>query len=371
MAEHGAAGARARRWPRRLGRRLAQSGIAALLGLVVLPALAAPSLPALTAPPLPAGAGQQAARRPLPAAAGVVDFVAFGDMPYDRFRSIPAYRHLIGLINAVAPRVAIHVGDFKDGLGDCSDAVYAEQAAFFDLIAGALVYTPGDNDWFDCARLGDDPLQRLAALRQRFFARPQSLGRQPIAVERQSDLQPEHAIYRENLRWQQQQVLFVTFHTVGPDDGADVGNDALRAESRARRQANIAWLRDSFAQATRRGARALVLATQAGMLEGVRGDRSGWVTPAFEGLWRDALRPLLDASPLPVLLVHGDGHHFHFDQPLRGAAHPLPRLWRLEVPGDPRLHAVKVSVDPDARPPRAPFRVETIWNPMSLDPKLR
>ena len=85
------------------------------------------------------------------------DFVALGDMPYRPDAMVgPAYRHLIDLINGLAPPFSIHVGDFKDGLAACSDDEYQLQWRHFQRFASALVYTPGDNDWLDCNRRGDD-----------------------------------------------------------------------------------------------------------------------------------------------------------------------------------------------------------------------
>ena len=118
-----------------------------------------------------------------------IDFVALGDMPYgpDLLRG-PPYRHLIDQINAQKLPFAIHVGDFKDGLAHCTDDEYERQYRYFQRFERALVYTPGDNDWLDCQRQGDDQLERLQALRQRFFAGAQSLGQQPLAQQPQAEL---------------------------------------------------------------------------------------------------------------------------------------------------------------------------------------
>ena len=179
-----------------------------------------------------------------PAAAGeAFEFVALGDMPYGPDAMVgPAYRHLIDLINALAPPFSIHVGDFKDGLAACSDDEYQLQWQHFQRFAGALVYTPGDNDWLDCNRRGDDPLERLQALRGRFFASNQSLGQRPITLQRQSTLMPAYARYRENARWTHRGVVFATFHTVGQLNAADSTLATVRAEGLVREAANAAWI---------------------------------------------------------------------------------------------------------------------------------
>ncbi len=300
------------------------------------------------------------------------EFVALGDMPYQPdLISGPAYRHLISLINRARPVLSIHVGDFKDGFTACSNALYADQAAYFQRFDAALVYTPGDNDWLDCQRRGDDPLERLQALRQRFFAAPRSLGRRPIAVERQSDRMPDHSRYRENLRWQYQGVVFATFHTVGPHNAFDDLAAVVRQEAHDREAANQAWIRDAFDLARQSGARALVLATQADTLGPPEPGRPGHatITDGFERSIGQTLLPLAAAAPFPVLLIHGDSHAYKTDRPFADArGKPIANLWRLEVFGEPRLHAVWVRVAAAGSQP--PFRFTPIWNVLSPDPRL-
>lgn len=325
--------------------------------LVALPAQAQPSTAAALAP---------------------FEFVALGDMPYGPdLMAGPAYRQLIALVNRAAPPFTVHVGDFKDGTADCGDVEYQRQTAYFQRFDSALVYTPGDNDWLDCHRRGDDPLERLQALRERFFSAPRSLGRQPIAVERQSDSQPAFARYRENLRWVYPAapagVVFATFHTVGPRNGLDTALPAVRDEARAREAANAAWIGEAFALARARGAPALVLFSHAESLTYPDLDqpKRGEVHEAFAASIRDTLLPLAEAAPFPVLLVHGDFHRYRTDQPFfnrRGQR--ITNLWRLEVFGEPRLHAVRVRVQPGVTG-AAPFVFSPIFNPMSSDPRLR
>lgn len=297
------------------------------------------------------------------------EFVALGDMPYGPDAIVgPPYRHLIDQVNQLAPPFTIHIGDFKDGLAACDDAEYRRQWEHFQRFEQALVYTPGDNDWLDCQRRGDDPLERLQALRERFFSRPSSLGRRPIAVERQSDRMPAFARYRENLRWQHQGVLFATIHTVGPQNGYDDSTPELVAEAGAREAANRAWLRDSFAQAALQRAPALVVATQAEPLRYfVRRPQYGLVLPQFASI-RETLLPLAESAPFPVLLVHGDFHRFRTGRPfLNRRGRPIANLWRLEVFGAPHMHAVRVRVQPQRID--QPFAFTPIWNLLSPDPR--
>ncbi len=308
-----------------------------------------------------------AAAQPAPPAA--MHFVALGDMPYGLDgRAGPAFRHLIDLVNAERPPFSIHVGDFKDGLTECTDALFDRVHAYFQRFDAALVLTPGDNDWTDCQRHGADPLERLQALRQRFYATAQSMGRRPIALQRQPDTMPAYAPYRENQRWRHGSVLFATCHVIGPRDNTEAASGALRMEQRRREAANAQWVRDAFVRAAAEGATALVLAMQADVFRPQRHrDEPREVRKAFRPLISDTLLPLVQAARLPVLLVHGDSHHLIADRPFRDRqGTPIDRLWRLQVPGDGRMHAVRVTVDGRAA---EPFSFQQIWNPMAPDPR--
>ena len=373
-------------------RRAVLAAAAALAAVAALGGwLARPGLPtAWAAPPGGPTAPEEASAgtvRAVPPAGPGFEFVALGDMPYGADATAgAAYRHLIGQINALKLPLTLHVGDFKSGLADCGDAEYRLQFQNFQLFDRALVYTPGDNDWFDCQRRGDDPLERLQVLRQHFFAAPQSLGRQPVAVLRQSDVMPAFALQVENLRWSSAPgpgaVMFASFHTVGPDNGTDAPSAALRAEAAGREAANAAWIRAAFATARQQGAAALVLVTQAETLvtEGDDWPSRGEVRKGFALSISQTLLPLADAAPFPVLLVHGDTHRYTVDRPFRNRqGQTIANLWRLQVFGEPRLHAVRVWVNLAAPPASAagasataqpPFAFTPIWNPLSPDPRL-
>ena len=112
-------------------------------------------------------------------------------------------------------------------------AIYLRQRDHMNSVDGPLVYTPGDNEWTDCHRPGwgdYDPRERLSVLRNLFFAEPTSLDRDPINLERQSDLSPEHAAMAENARWRIDGVLFGTAHVVGSNNGRRGGDAAAIAE---------------------------------------------------------------------------------------------------------------------------------------------
>jgi len=149
-------------------------------------------------------------------------------------------------------------------LSDCGDAVYARQQQYFQRFESALVYTPGDNDWTDCQRRGDDPLERLQALRRRFFAAPRSQGQRPLALQRQSDVMPAYARYVENLRWQYppqaQGVVFRHLPHRGPRQRGRCRPGRSARRGPCPRGGQRRWISAAFALARSQGARALVLA---------------------------------------------------------------------------------------------------------------
>jgi hypothetical protein len=144
---------------------------------------------------------------------------------------------------------------------------------------------------------------------------------------------------------------------VGPDP----------AEFAARNDANIRWLQETFEQASRRGAVAVMLFTQADpgwdMSDPTRGPLRNPTTlvqsdgqPDGFVAFLTALREEVIAFAKPVAYVHGDSHYFRVDKPfhdIRG--HRLETFTRVETFGDNQangtndVHWVKVLVSPRSR----------------------
>lgn len=277
-------------------------------------------------------------------------FVALGDMPYGKStQSYSSYRGLIAAINQSKPLFSIHVGDFKSGSTECSDDEYSEQLKHFSMFDSGVVFTPGDNDWTDCYRRSNgsyEPVERLAKLRQEFFKPNLSLGVNPFALVSQPAIQPQYASYVENQRWVVNEVLFVTLHIVGSNNNFEARDASAVNEFFARDAANIAWLREAFHLAEKNHYRAIVFAFQANVFI----SRSMWEDfPAWSGFRNSigqTLLPLAKEWAKPILLIHGDGHQFHFDQPFKNKGQAISNISRIEVPGASDVRAVKVMVDP-------------------------
>jgi hypothetical protein len=281
------------------------------------------------------------------AAAQPFSFGLFGDTPYSAWEraQLP---EMLAAMGRERLAFAIHVGDIKSGSSVCSDEVFHDIQGVFGAAPLPLVYVPGDNEWTDCHRSnngGHDPLERLARLRALFFAGDETLGARPFRLERQIR-DPAHAVYRENVRWEQGGVLFVGLNVPGSNNNyhGSRRRGGPVAEYLARSAANRAWLAQAFAIARQR--------KLAGMLIAIQAD------PEFEAAsaghpkagYRDfiaQLRAETEAFAGHVVLVHGDSHHMQIDQPLldaRGTA-VLRNFTRVEVYGYPFMGWVKGTVD--------------------------
>ena len=242
-------------------------------------------------------------------------FALIGDTPYNDYerRELPL---MLGNIAAEHPAFIVHAGDFKSSASRCSDELFLDRHSLFNASAVPFIYTPGDNEWIDCSHLsagGFNPLERLKKLREIFFAEPLSLGKTRLRVEQQSGAYPEH------LRWRLGPVSFITLNVPGPNNNYGRRDDP-DAEFLARNPAVIDWLKQGFATARREKSAAIVIVMQAN--PGLKHFAAGLTHSGFRELLETLRRETL-AFPGQVLLVHGDTHSQHIDQPLR---HPETKL---------------------------------------------
>jgi hypothetical protein len=275
---------------------------------------------------------------PVPGFAQSFTFAAIGDVPYGPHEEFAA---LIDKINTQSLAFTIHVGDIKSGSTVCSDETFLSVRQLFDRFDRPLIYTPGDNEWTDCHRVNNgryDPLERLENIRQLFFASNESQGKQRLTLQTQSS-QTSFTSFAENRRWSQGKVRFATLHLVGSNNNLQPGLPSS-SEFAAREQANIAWLRATFAEAKTNKDGAVVLAMQADTFFGEPRKGSGFVR------WNAALAEEVAAWGKPVLLIQGDTHQYLIDKPLKDAkGKPLHQLVRLVVPGEHQADAVLISID--------------------------
>jgi hypothetical protein len=280
---------------------------------------------------------------PTPNPPGTFAFAAFGDAPYDPLESA-RYPFALADIDAHDLAFSIHIGDMF--WRPCSEEMYSRSLRWFNALKRPLIYVPGDNEWADCwtqQEGGYNPRDRLAVLRRIMYPKPGvSLGAATLPLETQSS-ESGYEEFVEHARWTHDRVVFATIHVVGSGNFTQTfpGRQPADDEEVKRRvAASLAWLRETFARA--KDARAVVIAFHA--------------DPDFEG-GQDQIRyaPMLDALAVeaigfgkPVLLIHGDSHHFITDTPLRsrGDGRVITNVTRLEVPGSPDVGWTRVVVTP-------------------------
>jgi hypothetical protein len=278
-------------------------------------------------------------------------FVALGDTTYSVPEDYPLYEKLIAEINGVKPTFSIHVGDTK-GRGDCGRAFQESQRSYFARYEQPVVYTPGNNEWAECWRPnrgGADPVAILAMMRDVFWSKPLSLGRAPMALLRQSDAEPSFAEFSENARWRHGGVTFATLNLAGTHNNQELRNETWWREFVRREQANLSWLKSTFAAARRSGDRAVVLAFHSNPFDEQLRYENGPFEPLVQALLVEA-----DAFAGQVLIVQGHYHELTIDRPLSeldiekpSVSHP--NIVRLQVYGWPDMKAVRVHVDATKR----------------------
>lgn len=295
----------------------------------------------------------------------------WGDLPYSTTQATVGVPNLIADMNQQDLAFTAHDGDLKSGSSECTDSVYTQALSYFSSLRAPAVFTPGDNDWVDCDRTaGYSSLAQLDKERALFFSTPYALGRGRLRQEVQSTplcLGVSGSVSCvENRRWTVGVATYATLNIQGSCNNlCDVAPDP--AEYAARNQANIAWMQQTFAEATERNSSAVMFISQA--------DPGFDATDATRGPVRDpktlaetdgqpdgfqefllALRDQAIAFGKPVAYVHGDSHYFRIDKPfLDSQGMRLENFTRVETFGDNQkngnndVHWIKVIVHARSR----------------------
>ncbi|MGH9723391.1 MAG: hypothetical protein ACRD8O_24530 [Bryobacteraceae bacterium] len=324
-------------------------------------------------------------------AADNYSFAVIGDQPYVPTEAAPGgglqqkypaplYVNLINQINAdTSVQFTMHIGDIKAGNTLCQDRVLDQNLASFNSFTNPVIYTPGDNEWTDCHRTNNGalhPLERLAKLRATFYPDGNSLGTNKRPLARQSD-NPGHALYRENAKWVEGPVLFVTLHMPGSNNNhqqvyqgpvpcgpANFNLPCAFTEDEylARNDANITWLNQALSDAKSSSTiKGVVIGIQANpfqrFLEPVSASNPIVYTESGYADFMERLRAFVRSSGLQVLLVNGDTHTFRINQPLTDlypfitqlipAGTAFMNFTRTEVFAQNNVHWTKVTVNPN------------------------
>ena len=312
---------------------------------------------------------------------GTYSIGLWGDLPYSDVQASVGVPNLIQDMNQHDLAFTAHDGDLKAGNGTpgsatpttCADALYTQALGFFNSLKAPAVFTPGDNDWTDCDRPsngGFNSLERLDHERQLFFSTPFTLGQHRLRQEVQTSplclgvTGPVQCV--ENRRWSVDGVTYATLDIQGSCNNlCDTAPDP--AEEAARNAADIAWMQQTFAEATARHSAAIMFISQADPgFDATDPTRSPVRDPktlaetdgqpdGFQSFLL-ALRDQVVAFRKPVAYVHGDSHYFRIDKPfLNAQGQRLENFTRVETFGDHQENGtndenwLRVIVDPSSR----------------------
>jgi hypothetical protein len=297
----------------------------------------------------------------------------WGDLPYSALQANTGVPNVIADMNANELAFTVHDGDLKAGSTRCDDDVYTNALGYFNALRAPAAFTPGDNDWTDCDRPsagGYSSRERLDHERALFFSTNRTLGQRTLRQQVQAtplclgQNGPTPCV--ENRRWSVGGVTYATLNVQGSCNNlCDTLPDP--AEWAARTEANLAWLKETFEQATARGSAAVMLITQADpgwdLSDPTRAPlRDPKTLAETDGLpdgfqsFLVALRDQVVAFRKPVAYVHGDSHYARIDKPFLDAkGRRLENFTRVETFGDNQgngdndVHWIKVRVDARSR----------------------
>lgn len=247
-----------------------------------------------------------------------IRFALMGDTPYSD-GEVKRLDHLIDEVNGEPLAFVVHIGDITSGRGPCTDEWFAARKTQFARFKPPLVLLPGDNDWTDCHRSGMDPLERLAHWRTLFCRRGGPLS-----------LEAQRGAYCEHVRWQAGNILFVALNVQGSNN--NLGRTAAMDEEYATRmKAVLAWIDDAERVLQGRRLSKIVLLMQANPFLTPRKGPNG-----FDSLL-ERVDALVKANPGKVILVNGDSHTYHDDE-------PRPGLRRIEPWGSPIVSWLRATI---------------------------
>ncbi|MCH2574329.1 metallophosphoesterase [Candidatus Poribacteria bacterium] len=270
-------------------------------------------------------------------------FLATGDLPYSA-EQFDKYRQLLQQSKSEDFSFLVHVGDFKASYAECSDQSFDQICQIFRNYPKPVVYTPGDNDWTDCHRTGQDPIERLKKLRLMFYHDHRTLRLNELNVEQQSR-NPRFKKYIENYRFTKSNVLFVVAHIVGSNNNYWPQSVVAMNEFRERNTATLAFLKESFTLAERQKFAGVILIIHANPNFENSGEYEYGNGEGFVG-FLNLLHQFLASYSHPVICIHGDTHLYRIDKPFKDRKDQVYNHFRrIEVFGSPFVSGVDITVN--------------------------
>ena len=270
-------------------------------------------------------------------------FLATGDLPYS-IEQFDKYHRLLKQSESEKFSFLVHVGDFKESYAECSDESFERIRQMFQNYPKPVVYTPGDNDWTDCHRTGQDPIERLKQLRKMFYYDAKTLRLNELNVQQQSQ-NPKHKKYIENYRFTKSNVLFVVAHIVGSNNNFWPKSISSMDEFRQRNIATLAFLKESFALAETKTVAGVALIIHANPNFEDTGTYEYGNGEGFQD-FIELLHQFLASYRSPVICIHGDTHLYRIDKPFKDQKGQVyTQFRRVEVFGSPFVAGIAITVD--------------------------
>lgn len=258
-------------------------------------------------------------------------FISYGDNESEKINS------LLNSINAEKDAtLIIQLGDMQFDSSQCLETYSNKQNKLMNSLNASVLLTLGDNDWLDCP----NKIGRLSNLRETFFSKNLTLGRNPSIVQNQRERG-----YPENARLLVRNVAFMTAHVLGGNNNFDPFSKENTLEYLKRDAANIDWITKSFEKY--KEASAFVVAIHANIFKGNK-------IPFLYEKFAYSLFNLSNKYKKPVLLINGDIHKFKAYQPMQDK---YPYLHVIQNFGYPDVNAIKIEINPLKK---IPFNVTKI-----------
>ena len=218
-------------------------------------------------------------------------FSVMGDIPRSDEEKIILQEQINKHNEFSQSQFVFHVGDIKSGDTPCTENNYKLVADYLKKLTAPVFIIPGDNEWNDC----EYPNQAWDYWNKYFSAFDQN-WKMTFDVQRQNN-------YPVNSAFVQKNVLFIALNLVGGRIHNQIEWDMM--------QNNAAeWINKNI---QKKGIMATVILIQA--------------NPDIKHkLFMDQFIPLIEDFEKPVLLIHGDGHHWIYDE-----AWQVPNLTRVQV----------------------------------------
>ncbi len=246
----------------------------------------------------------------------------------------------------------VHFDLSSPSSGSCGAAAIDRRRVALDASIKPVVPVVAASEWSACGGLVTDPEERLARVGDALFGGDESLGQSRLRWARQSSV-PRFHRYRENLRWQTDNVLFVVLNLPGNNNNFRFGA-GRNGEFEERQLANRVWLERAFRFAAERRLAGIVIFVDGAPRFGLpmrtpdlRGhERDGY----YE--WKATLRDLTSSFKGQVLLVQG--HVVPQSPPTGEPDHPL-----RDATGKSFAHFTRVAL-PDVASGGSWLRIDVV-----------